>query len=592
VHNIRSTTHTIDVEKRGNTVRIFLKDGSRGGDRDFIMNYELRGKALSTGLMLYEGNNENFFMMMMQPPKRVATDDMPAREYVFIVDVSGSMHGFPLNTAKEVLEGLMGGMRSEDRFNVLMFSGGSRVLSPRSLPATAGNIANALQVIDGIQGGGGTRLLPALQRALKMKTARNSSRIFVVITDGYVTVESEAYQLIRNNLGKANLFAFGIGSSVNRHLVESVARAGLGEAFIVTGPQDVHKKVAKFHRYIAAPALTNIEIKFDGFKVHDVEPKNIPDVFAERPIVVYGKYTGKAGGRIHVKGATGSRSFSKTLHVEASPPQTSNQAIRFLWARNRIAQWSDMMSLSHDTKFKKAITQLGLSYNLLTQYTSFVAVDERIRNTSGKSQKVIQAVPLPHGVENSAMGNASGSPTITAPSIQAQGFAGQGIVMHGSGSGGGGSGAVGRAYGRGMAVMTGSKSAVRRKRGKQHKKALYHRLLAPATAKAGEDVDEEEKAEDKTKKSRFKLVSVSGTLHAGDIQAVLKRWLARLLGCRSSGSSLIKIVVDKSGRVTQLLVMSSGKGAARAQSCIRTLKPKLLFPKSKGESTLRILLYH
>ena len=89
---------------------------------------------------------------MMQPPKRVATADIPGREYIFIVDVSGSMHGFPLEISKKLLADLIGNLRPTDRFNVLLFSGGSSVMSEESLPATQENVARAIHLIDRQQG--------------------------------------------------------------------------------------------------------------------------------------------------------------------------------------------------------------------------------------------------------------------------------------------------------------------------------------------------------------------------------------------------------------------------------------------------------
>jgi hypothetical protein len=164
---------------------------------------------------------------------------IPGREYIFIVDVSGSMHGFPLEISKKLMANLIGNLRPTDRFNVLLFSGGSSVMAEESLPATQDNIARAILLIDRQRGGGGTELLPALKRVLSMKKAENASRTIVIATDGYVTVEEEVFDLIRNNLGNANLFAFGIGTAVNRHIIEGMAHVGMGELVTPgrTGPR-------------------------------------------------------------------------------------------------------------------------------------------------------------------------------------------------------------------------------------------------------------------------------------------------------------------------------------------------------------------
>jgi len=212
--------------------------GDFGGNRDFILRYRLAGDEIQSGLMLYEGEKENFFLLMVQPPERVKQSAIPPREYIFILDVSGSMHGFPLNTAKVLIKDLIGHLRETDRFNVILFSGASRVMAPSSVPTTRASVLNAVRFIDAQKGGGGTELAPALATAFSLPKEDAFSRSVVIITDGYIAAEREAFDLIEKNLSRCNVFSFGIGSSVNHYLVEGIAKAGLGEPFVVTKPED------------------------------------------------------------------------------------------------------------------------------------------------------------------------------------------------------------------------------------------------------------------------------------------------------------------------------------------------------------------
>ena len=379
--------------------------GGLGGDRDFVLRYQLAGGAIETGLLLYPGPRENFFLMMMQPPKRVTPAQIPPREFVFIVDVSGSMSGFPLDTSKQLMRDLLGGLRPSDTFNILTFAGDSGLLNPSSVPATPANIQQSMAQVSTLQGGGGTELLPALQRALALPTSDDTARTFVILTDGYVNVEDEALELIRNNLGKANIFAFGIGSSVNRHLIETMARVGMGEPFVVTNPSEAPSKASKFEDYVAAPVLTHVRVAFKGgFRAYDVQPRAFPDLLAERPLLVFGKYRGQAQGNIEVSGTTGAGHFQNALALSSAVADPSNEALRYLWARHRIAELSDLSGSTVPGRTATQITDLGVKYNLMTEYTSFVAIDHRVRNVCGKLVTVRQPLPLPAGVENSAVG--------------------------------------------------------------------------------------------------------------------------------------------------------------------------------------------
>ncbi len=398
-HNV-----AVDYKEQGSAFVTLKNKDNRNGDRDYILRYQLRGQEINTGLLLYKGEEENFFLLMSQPPEKVIPENIPPREYIFVVDVSGSMQGFPLNTSKNLMAELLSNLRSTDSFNILFFSGGSSVLSETSLPVTKANIEKAIAMMESQRGSGSTRLFSALQRAMALPAEKSTSRSFVMVTDGYVSVEKEAFQYVKDNLNNANFFSFGIGSSINRFLIEGLARAGKGEPFVITSSVEAFQVAQRFREYIETPVLTGININFNDFEAYDVEPQKIPDLFAERPLVIYGKWRGEAKGKIEIKGHQGQSDYIQTIGISKVKAKPENQAIRYLWARNRISELGDFEKLSPDSGRKAEITTLGLTYNLLTEYTSFIAIDEIIANSTGKSQKIKQPIPLPKGVSNLAVG--------------------------------------------------------------------------------------------------------------------------------------------------------------------------------------------
>jgi Ca-activated chloride channel family protein len=411
IQQITCPSHKTNISWQGTKSATVSLDQSEvnGGNRDFILKYQLAGGQIQSGLLLYKGKDENFFLMMMQPPKRVETEEIPPREYIFIVDVSGSMFGYPLDISKKLISDLLKNLRTSDYFNIIFFSGGNSALSEQSLPATEGNVNKAVAMLNGESGGGGTELLSAMKRALDLPRAEGTSRTVVIATDGYVDVEPEAFDLIREKLGQANFFAFGIGTSVNRFLIEGMAHVGMGESFVVTDQSQAQAQAEKFRTYIQSPVLTRIQADFGKFDVYDVEPPNIPDVLAERPIIVFGKWRGEASGVIGVRGYSGSGRYASNLDVSEFEPDEANSALRYLWARHRIQMLSDYNNLSSDDERVKEVTNLGLTYNLLTQYTSFVAIDAKVRNVGGKQEVVKQALPLPQGVSDLAVGEQAGT---------------------------------------------------------------------------------------------------------------------------------------------------------------------------------------
>ena len=400
-HNI--STNFPDPETA--TIRLNSTD-KKAGNKDFIFKYSLANDQISEGTFLYDHGDEKFFLTMIEPPKRIANDDIPPREYLFVVDVSGSMNGFPIDISKKLMKDLICNLQQNDKFNVLLFASSSMVLANQSLEANGENIQRAHNFLSNQRGGGGTRLLPALERALAMPSDEEIfSRSIVVITDGYVSVEREAFELIANNLNKSNLFSFGIGSSVNRHLIEGMAHAGQGEAFIITKPEFASIEADRFRNYIETPILTNVEISYENFDTYDVTPRTIPDLLAERPLYIFGKYRGSGKGKIKIKAYNGTKKYEKTIRIKPKMMSKANHPIRYLWAREKIRWMDDLNSLSQTAGGVKTVTNLGLKYNLLTKYTSFVAVDETpvLANADG-TKTVKQPLPLPEGVSNHAVG--------------------------------------------------------------------------------------------------------------------------------------------------------------------------------------------
>jgi len=559
IQDIACDSHKTGINYNGLSFASVTLDPSekQGGNRDFILKYRLAGGEIETGLLLFEGKEENFFLLMMQPPKNVVKSQIPPREYIFIVDVSGSMHGFPLDISKKLLKDLIGNLRPTDTFNVLLFAGGSHLMSEHSLPATLQNITHAINIIDRQRGGGGTRLLPALKKALCLPKTQGFSRSIVIATDGYVSVEEQAFDLIRNNLDRANMFTFGIGSSVNRHLIEGMARVGMGEPFVITNLEQASEKANKFRKLIESPVLTEIKIDFGRFKAFDMEPPSIPDVLADRPVIVFGKWRGRPRGIISIQGFTGEHAFSKKVEVSGITPLQTNSALRYLWARYRIALLSDYNKLNKQDERVHEVTQLGLTYNLLTAYTSFVAVDTRIRIKDGQAITVKQPLPLPQGVSDYAVGGnrsfagKSVSSFATAPSIL--GFKNQ--VME--------------------------ESLERKKE---------DRL-------AGES-EPDVTAHDKNTIELGEVI-VTGGLQENSIRKVLKKHIRSFNICFRQalekqpdlkGKIVFKIVIDSAGRVTKVDPYKGATEENQFGQCMLQELKKLHFPASKAGKKSMVLV--
>ena len=402
-----SKTHEVTVERpdvRSAVVR--LKDQAAIPNKDFVLRYDVAGKKIEDALLTHATDKGGFFTLILQPPDRVTPADVMPKELVFVLDTSGSMSGFPIEKAKETMKLALDNLYPYDTFNLITFSGDEHILFPEPVPATKENLAKAQAFLESRQGSGGTEMMKAIKASMDPSDAQGHVRIVVFMTDGYVGNDMEIIDEVQKH-PNARVFAFGIGESVNRFLLDNMARYGRGEVEYLGLSDDGSAAVRRMHERVRNPLLTDISIDWNGLPVADVYPRTVPDLFSAKPVVLSGRYTGNGRGTIRLKGKMAGHDFVREIPVDFSNSQ-QHDVLATLWARTRI---DDLMS--QDFKgaqqgvmkddVKQAITQLGLDYRLMTQFTSFVAVEEMIVTDGGQPRRIEVPVEVPEGVNRAAV---------------------------------------------------------------------------------------------------------------------------------------------------------------------------------------------
>jgi Ca-activated chloride channel family protein len=407
IDGITSKTHDVDIERPDDhRARVRLKDQATIPNKDFILRYDVAGKKISDALLTHSSDKGGFFTLILQPPERVTAEDVTPKELVFVLDTSGSMSGFPIEKAKETMKLALDNLYPYDTFNLITFSGDEHILFSEPVPATKENLAKAEAFLETRQGGGGTEMMKAIKASMDPSDAQGHVRIVCFMTDGYVGNDMEIIGEVQKH-PNARVFAFGIGSSVNRFLLDGMAKYGRGEVEYVALNDDGSAAARRFHERVRNPLLTDISIDWNGLPVADVYPKNIPDLFSAKPVILSGRYTGNGHGVIRVKGKMSGRDFVREIPVDFSA-QPQHDVLATLWARTRI---DDLMSQDFNgaqqgtmkEDVKQSIIQLGLSYRLMTQFTSFVAVEEMIVTDGGQPRRIDVPVEVPEGVDRNAV---------------------------------------------------------------------------------------------------------------------------------------------------------------------------------------------
>src|SRR5262249_9746953 len=315
---------------------------------------------------------------------------------------SGSMMGFPIEKAKETMKLALDGLYPQDTFNLITFSGDTHILFPQPVPATKTNIEKAQAFLASRSGSGGTEMMTAIRAALDPSDAQDHIRIVCFMTDGYVGNDMEIIAEVQRH-PNARVFAFGIGGSVNRFLLDKMAEHGRGEVEYVSLQDDGSAAARRFHERVRNPLLTDIEIDWAGLPVADVYPKRLPDLFSVKPLILSGRYTAAARGAIRLRGKLAGQNFVKEIPVELPESQPEHDTLATLWARARIddlmsQDYAGMQNRSAKPEVQEAITQLGLEYRLMTQFTSFVAVEEMTVTDGGQPRRIDVPVEMPEGV--------------------------------------------------------------------------------------------------------------------------------------------------------------------------------------------------
>lgn len=401
VEEIRSTSHQLDqVNFSPNTSKVTLRGEKTIPNKDFILRYDVTGKRIEDAILVHRDKLGGFFTMILQPPDKIASEDRTPKEIVFVLDTSGSMSGFPIEKAKEAMKLSLEGLYPDDTFNLITFAGDTHILFEKPVPATRANLDAAQAFLDTREGGGGTEMMKAIKAALEASDAAGHLRIVCFMTDGYIGNENEIIAEIQKH-PKARVFSFGIGNSVNRFLLDKMALEGKGEAEYVSVTDDGSKAARKFYERVRSPLLTDLSIDWNGLPVADVYPGRLTDLFSAKPVILHGRYTKGMSGTIKLKGKVAGQEYVRNITVNLPDTETANGVLSTLWARTRIDELSSARLKAPNQKLGDEldgqITNIGLEFGLLTSFTSFVAVEDRVVNSGGSPTTVEVPVERPDG---------------------------------------------------------------------------------------------------------------------------------------------------------------------------------------------------
>lgn len=395
---IASRYHPVSVAEENGRYTVTLSGDDIAMDHDFELVWRpVRSVAPRAMAFMERVAGKSYYLLMVLPPdqEQVVRASM-AREMIFIVDTSGSMHGVSIAQAKRAMQLALEGLKANDLFNVIEFNSTTNALYPYSMPASTSNVREAADFVRRLKANGGTEMRPALALALGSRPSQSHLRQIVFITDGSVGYEDELFSMIEQRLGDARLFTVGIGSAPNSWFMRKAAEAGRGSYTFISALHEVSEKMGRLFRKLEHPQVTNIEMQWPSGVVVDSFPSTIPDLYLGEPVSVRVRASGdfRPGAVVHISGNSISGAWSTQIPVDSV---MASEGIAALWARARIGELMNVERRHDDADGSRAaIIATALEHHLVSKYTSMVAVDKTPVRDSGdplQSEQIPNLMP-------------------------------------------------------------------------------------------------------------------------------------------------------------------------------------------------------
>jgi len=599
VSSLRSPSHDVRIEPDTHGGMVSLSPDDAIANKDFVLRYEVGGAHPEVALLAQHDEHDSVFMLMIQPPADafVTHDIVTPKEMVFVVDTSCSMSGYPLDKARDAMTLAIDGMNPDDRFLVMDFNDKVSALAPRPLPNTLANRRRSHAFVDAFRGSGGTRMLDGIEASLNLPSQPDLLRTVVFLTDGYIGNEADILAAIDERLGSSTrLYSLGIGSSVNRYLLESMAKAGRGDVEYVLHAEDADRAVENLYERIRNPIVTDLAVDFGDADVHDVFPDPLADLFAGQPLVLMGRYSTPGPMTVTLTGRTRQGPYEHTLTVDLPARAEDHPGLPSLWARKVVEDLESRNRGGDDEALNERVLQVALDHGLMTRLTSMVAVDTEVSNPGGAART--HGVPLetPDGVQPPAcpahsqsgdlgglggygmgaglLGSGSGSGGISGL-LGGTASGSGGLGSRGIGVGGGGAGYYGKGGGlrapRSALPVRPSPQAIPSPERSGHSTLAIDVPEAP-TAAAGETM-------------------VLGSIDKSVIDRVVRQQLNGIRACYQRGLQLrpdlggkvvARFVIGADGSVSEVTLRSSTLGEPTVQACIQGRLAGMTFPAPPG----------
>ncbi|MFA7687004.1 MAG: OmpA family protein [Moheibacter sp.] len=379
-------SHPAQFQKVSEKYQTFSYKGN-AWDKPVQLEFQSKGSEADAGMLVYKENGCRYILGVVEPPETIKPEEIAPREYVFVMDISGSMQGFPIETSKELVKRILHDLKPEEKFNILFFAGSSDFFAKESVYATAENIDLAIQMINSRQGTGKTKLSEALKKVYSYPPEKAYNRIVVLVTDGKLNEERSLYFDLKQNLKDAQYFCFGIGYDVNRQTIQQISHVSGTEAVLITEQADAEKEMEKFFNTIRTPLLRYIQVQSKNLNLSETYPSQFNGFLSsESSSFVSKECSSTRDPKLILTGINGEETYHEEFSLPSGENNESLKILKYLWAKEKIEfllQEEERCGnrCVRDGRYRNQIIKIGEELNIATPYTSFIS--ETYTNQTG-----------------------------------------------------------------------------------------------------------------------------------------------------------------------------------------------------------------
>jgi Ca-activated chloride channel family protein len=386
--SVYSPSHKVEIRRDGNKATVSFEAGDVRPDADIQVYFSPDDHDVGLSLLTHKtSDGEGFFLLLASPGGELVSKKPQPKDVVFVLDTSGSMAGKKMDQARKALEFCVENLNDSDRFEIMRFSTETEGLFEKLSEAGKPNRMRAIEFIRDLKPIGGTAIEDALRKALALRPASGDRPYHIIfLTDGLPTIGvTDEDQIVASvqkaNSGNTRIFCFGIGTDVNTHLLDRIADQTRAFSQYVLPEEDIEVKVSSFFTKVREPVFTSLSVHFpDGVRAGKLHPTTLPDLFKGEQLVLVGRYSTAAQGRITLEGKFGGepRKFDYTGAFPSNSAE--NDFIPRLWATRRVGYLLDEIRLHGESReLRDEVTDLARKYGIVTPYTAYLIVEDEKR---------------------------------------------------------------------------------------------------------------------------------------------------------------------------------------------------------------------